>query len=264
MDNMTMRFVVVPLAVLLAFAATLRGQSWPSNAQVFRDVYGQEDAGGTSVRWDAAKESQPSPYDGRSFAETGQEMAVKVLLRGEVNGRLYVATSAVPKAPVEYNCHACMAALGAVVYRRANGTWKLEASSPVAIYAGGWGGPPVGIELRRCGERTYCFVVEDWFTAQGYSESKLKVFGPVGGSVRPLLSAPFESEAPGATKKVSASVRFEPVSAGRAAFFDLEVVGVRRDCSSGRCANSWEYRRYRYSGGEYDEVAISPQRAKAK
>jgi hypothetical protein len=175
-----MRFVVVPLAVLLAFAATLRGQSWPSNAQVFRDVYGQVDAGGASVRWDAAKESQPSPYDGRSFAETGQEMAVEVLLRGEVNGRLYVATSAVPKAPVEYNCHACMAALGAVVYRRANGTWKLEASSPVAIYAGGWGGPPVGIELRRCGERTYCFVVEDWFTAQGYSESKLKVFGPIG------------------------------------------------------------------------------------
>jgi hypothetical protein len=144
MNNMTMRFVVVPFGILFGTAVAASGQTWPSDAQVFRDVYGQVEADGTSVRWDASKESKPSPSQGHSFAENGQEMEVRILLRAEADGKLYVVTSAVPKVPEEEKCHACGAALGGAVYGRANGVWKLEAESAAAIYAGGWGGPPVG------------------------------------------------------------------------------------------------------------------------
>src|SRR5215469_7129824 len=227
--SVTMRSVAMPLARLLASACTACAQTWPSDVQVFRDVYGQVDASGASVRWDAAKESTPRPYDGRSFAENGQVMEVRILLRSEAGGKLYVATSAVPKESEQEKCHACVAALGGVVYERANGVWKVEAASPAAMYAGGWGEPPVGMELRRCGERTYCFAVEDGFTGQGYTDVSLKVYGAVGGSLRALLTVPVESDNPDGSTELSAGVRFVP-RAGRSPFFDAEVMATRRRC----------------------------------
>jgi len=261
-----MRFVAMPLAVLFATAGIACGQNWPSDAQVFRDVYGQVDAGGTSVRWDAAKESKPSPYEGHSFAATGQEMEVKVLLRAEAGGKLYIATSAAPRVPEQERCHACVAALGGAVYGRANGVWTVEALSATAIYAGGWGEPPVGLELRRCGERTYCFVVEDGFTGQGYTDVSLKVYGPVGKSLRELLTVPVESDDPNGSTELSAAVRFVP-HASRLPFFDVEVLGARKRCARGDCSSSHEQRLYRYRDGEYSEVSFPvqvPSKAKRK
>jgi len=242
------------------------GQSWPNDVQVLRDVYGQVDAGGTSVRWNAAKESKPSPYEGKPFAATGQEMEVKILLRSEVGGKLYVATSAVPKVPDQEKCHACTAALGGAVYGRADGVWKVEAASPAAIYAGGWGEPPAGMELRRCGERTYCFAVEDGFTGQGYTDVSLKVYGAVGGSLRALLTVPVESDNPDGSTELSAGVRFVP-RAGRSPFFDAEVMATRRRCVRGDCSSSHEHTLYRYREGGYSEVALPigvPAKAKKK
>lgn len=265
-DVMT-KCVVVPLVGMALFTAAASGETWPSDAQVIRDVYGQVEAPGV-VRWDASKEAKPSPYEGHSFAATGQEMAVEILLRGEVGGKLYVATSAVPKGgPVEYQCHACLAALGGAVYRRANGVWKLEASSPAAAFGGGWGGPPSGIEVRSCGPRTYCFVVENWFSGQGYSDSSLKIFGPVGSSVQSLLSVPVESDNDGAYdpkgvdgpdvwKRMAADIRFVADANGKSPFFDLEVIGVRRSCSKGRCKNSLRHELYRYRDGEYSAIEL--------
>ena len=264
--SVTTRFVAMPLAVLFVSASAACAQNWPSDAQVFRDVYGQVDASGTSVRWDAAKESTPRPYDGRSFAENGQEMEVKVLLRGEAGGKLYVATSAVPKVSEQEKCHACVAALGGAVYGRVNGAWKVEAASSAAIYAGGWGEPPVGMELRRCGERTYCFAVEDGFTGQGYTDVSLKVYGPVGRAVRKLLAVPVESDDPDGSTEFSASVRFVP-HASKLPFFDVEVMGVRKRCARGDCSSSYEHKLYRYSEGEYAEVPFPvqvPSKAKKK
>ena len=235
----------VGIAALILFAAGACAQNWPSDAQVFRDVYGQVDANG-SVRWDAAKESKPSPW------ATGQEMEVEILLRAEVGGKLYVATSAVPKVAERDKCHACRAALGGVVYERANGAWKLEATSEAATYAGGWGGPPAGMELRRCGERTYCFVVEDGFTAQGYTDVSLRVYGPVGSSVRELLTVPVESDEPGGARTMSASVRFVASNVSRTGFFDVEVLRVK--CAGGRCSSAAEQQLYRYRDGEYMEA----------
>lgn len=266
MNSIANRFVVASLAVLCGAAGTARGQSWPTDAEVFRDVYGHVDANGTSVRWDAAKESKQSPYDGKPFAETGQEMEVKILLRAEAGGRLYVATSAVPNVPEQAKCHACTAALGGAVYGRANGVWKREASSPVAIYAGGWGEPPVGMELRRCGERTYCFVVEDGFTGQGYTDVSLKVYGPVGNAMRGLLSVPIESDDPDGSTALSAAARFVP-HASQSPFFDVEVMAARRKCVRGECSNSNEHTLYRYRDGEYSEVPFPvqvPSKAKKK
>lgn len=257
-------------------AAVAYAQTWPSDAQVFRDVYGQVDADGATVRWDAAKESRPSPFVGHSFAATGQEMKVEILLRAEVEGKLYVATTAVPKGE-DYECHSCMAAVGGAVYTQAKGGWKPDATSPAAIYAGAWGKSPVGMELRWCGEQTYCFVVEDGFTGQGYTETSLKVFGPVGESVRSLLSVPVESDDEGAydpkgidgpstLKRMAAGVRFEPGD-NRSPFFDLEVMILNRNCSHGHCADKWKYARFRYRDGEYID-AVDPvargSRQKAK
>jgi hypothetical protein len=265
-DRVTMRFVAMPLAILFVSSGIAWGQTWPSDAQVFREVYGQVDVGGTSVRWDAAKERKPSPYEERSFAENGQEMEVKVLLRAEAGGKFYVATSAVPKVREQDKCHACVAALGGAVYDRANGAWKLEAASPAAIYGGGWGEPPVGLELRRCGERTYCFVVDDGFTGQGYTDVSLKVYGPVGESLRGLLTVPVESDNPDGSTEFSAAVRFVP-RASRLPFFDVEAMGVRKRCARGECSSSYEHRVYRYRDGEYSEVPLPvtvPPKAKKK
>ena len=261
-----MRFVAISLAVLFASAGAAWAQNWPSDAQVFRDVYGQVDAGGTSVRWDAAKESKPSPYEGHSFAENGQEMEVKILLRTEAGGKLYVATSAVPKVTEQEKCHACVAALGGAVYGRANGVWKVEAVSPTAIYAGGWGEAPVGMELRRCGEQTYCFAVEDGFTGQGYTDVSLKVYGQVGRAVRDLLAVPVESDNPDGSTEFSAAVRFVP-HASRLPFFDVEVMGVRKRCARGDCSSSYEHRLYRYRDSGYSEISfpvVVPPKAKKK
>jgi hypothetical protein len=181
---------------------------------------------------------------------------------------LYVATSAVPKgAPTEYRCHSCMAAVGGAVYSRTNGVWKLQASAPAAIYDGGWGDPPTGIELRICGPETYCFTVEDSFSGQGYSESTLKIFGPIGGSLQALLSVPFESDNAGAYdpkgvdgpdvwKRMSAGMRFLSDYNSKSPFFDLELIGVRRSCSKGHCTSSWKHQRYRYQKGRYAEINL--------
>ena len=266
-QKVTIRLATAACAAFFLYAVAARGQSWPSNADVFRDVYGRMDASGTSVRWDSSKESKPSPYVGHPFAETGQAMNVGILLRAEVDGRLYVATSAVPKGePTEYQCHSCVAAVGGAVYSRTNGTWKLQASAPAAIYGGGWGDPPTRIDLRSCGPETYCFAVEDSFSGQGYSESTLKVFGPVGGSLQALLSVPSESDNAGAYdprgvdgpdmwKRMSASMRFLSDYNSKSPFFDLELIGAQRSCSKGHCRSSWKHRRYRYREGRY--VAIN-------
>jgi hypothetical protein len=191
-------------------------------------------------------------------------MEVKILLRAEAGGKFYVATSAVPKVSEQYKCHACVAALGGAVYDRANGAWKLEAANPAAIYGGGWGEPPVGLELRRCGERTYCFVVEDGFTGQGYTDVSLKIYGPVGASLRGLLAVPAESDDPDGSTELSAAARFVP-HASHSPFFDVEVMTVRQRCARGDCSSSHEHTLYRYRDGEYSEVPFRVQvPAKAK
>ncbi|HEV2576278.1 MAG TPA: hypothetical protein VGU25_03610 [Acidobacteriaceae bacterium] len=163
-------------------------------------------------------------------------------------------------------CHACRAALGGAVYAPADGVWKLETAGAAAIYAGGWGGPPAGMELRGCGERTYCFVVEDGFTAQGNTDASLRVYGPVGSSVRGLLTIPVESDDPDGSTKLSAAVRFVP-RASRLPFFDAEVMTVRQKCANGHCSIMREETVYRYRDGEYAELqgsVIRPAKAKEK
>lgn len=264
-----MRSGAITLALLFVTTIAAAGQSWPTDGQVFRDVYGQFDASRKSIQWDSTKESEPSPFEGHSFARTGEEMNVEILLRTEVDGRLYVATSAVPKdEPDGYECHSCVAAVGAAVYVISNNGWKLEASSPAAIYGGGWGHPPSGLDMRLCGPKTYCFVVEDEFSGQGYSDSSLKVFGPVGNSVRSLLSLAVGSDDAGAYdargvdgpsvwKRMSASVRFLVNYSKPTQFFDVELIGVRRRCTRDRCVNTWRHLIYRYASGRYSPIKMA-------
>ncbi len=260
---MKIRLAFAACAISIGSAAAAYGQSWPDDADVFRDVYGQVDISGTGIRWDSSKESKPSPYVGHSFAETGQAMKVEILLRAEIDGKLYVATSAVPKdEPTEYKCHSCMAAVGGAVYSRTNGPWKLLAAAPAAIYSGAWGDPPAGIDVRNCGPETYCFVVEDSFSGQGYSDSTLKLFGQVGAALQPLLSVASESDNAGAFdskgvdgpdiwKRMSAAMRFLSDYNSKSPFFDLELIGVQQSCSKGHCRSSWKHQRYRYQEGRY-------------
>lgn len=83
--------------LLMSSACVAKGQTWPSAADIFRDVYGSYDSQKNSVPWDVSKEPKPSPFWGHSFANSGEEMAVRVIFRAEADGKLYVATSAVPK-----------------------------------------------------------------------------------------------------------------------------------------------------------------------
>lgn len=256
-----MWLAIAAYAISITSAAAACGQSWPSDADVFRDVYGR--MAGLDVRWDSSKESLPSPYVGHSFAETGQAMKVGILLRAEVDGKLYVATSAVPKdIPTEYNCHSCMAAVGGAVYTLIDGMWKLQSSAPAVIYSGGWGEPAAGIDVRLCGPETYCFTVSDSFSGQGYSDSTVKIFGAVGGSLRSLLSVSSESDNSGAydpkgldgpstLRSMSAGIRFLVDYNSKSPFFDLDLIRVQRTCSKGHCRSSWRQRRYRYQGGRY-------------
>lgn len=145
--------------------------------------------------WGAVMEEFYGPYDKRLKCWVGSSDSGKVCMRPHFlssipqNGTVthYVATAgyAIPKEGGRYDCHACPGKLGLVVLRPQNERLALVSRNSLAEDAGSWGAVPSEEAFRvvRLGQDNFGWLMEFYYTGQGYTEGGVAVFGPMGDRV---------------------------------------------------------------------------------
>jgi hypothetical protein len=145
--------------------------------------------------WGAVMQEFYGPYDKSLKCWVGSADSGKVCMRphllssvlqnGTVTHYVAMAGYAVPKEGGRQDCHACPGKLGLVVLRPQNTRLALVARNSLAEDTGSWGAVPPEEFFRvvRLGQENYGWLMEFYYTGQGYTEGGVTVFGPVGDKI---------------------------------------------------------------------------------
>ena len=90
-------------------------------------------------------------------------------------------------APPFSTCHACDVALGAAIFVRRDGLWRLEGLHPAITRAGSNGRAPEATALVQIGPDLLGVAMRPWYLAQGYTVEGFLLLGPVGDEWKELL-----------------------------------------------------------------------------
>jgi hypothetical protein len=145
--------------------------------------------------WGAVMEEFYGPYDKRLKCWVGSSDSGKLCMRphflssvpqdGAVAHYVAMAGYAIQPQGGRQDCHACPGKLGLVVLRPQNDRLALVSRNSLAEDAGSWGTVPSEEAFRvvRLGQGNYGWLMEFYYTGQGYTEGGVAVFGPIGDRI---------------------------------------------------------------------------------
>lgn len=145
--------------------------------------------------WGAVMEEFYGPYDKRLKCWVGSSDSGKLCMRphslssvpqdGAVTHYVAMAGYAIPPQGGRQDCHACPGKLGLVVLRPQNDRLALMSQNSLAEDAGSWGAVPSEEAFRvvRLGQGNHGWLMEFYYTGQGYTEGGVAVFGPIGDKI---------------------------------------------------------------------------------
>ena len=127
------------------------------------------------------------PKEKSSFPSAGEEqMTVRPLFQsfgGDAGARSFVLVTYAVPAGDSYDCHACAPTIGMAVYSRKGLKWTIDASNRAVTFAGGWGKPPMDIQLLQIGPNRRAVEVIDSGGGQGETTKVLDLLIPWNGTV---------------------------------------------------------------------------------
>tara|TARA_R110002020_G_scaffold150446_3_gene327182 strand:+ start:7179 stop:8069 length:891 start_codon:yes stop_codon:yes gene_type:complete len=148
--------------------------------------------------WSAVMEEFYGPYDKRAKCWIGAVGSEKLCMRPHL-----LSTVAVDGEPMHFvamagyapgpdggraECHACTGKLGLVILRETGERLALVARNDLATDAGSWGTVPPEEFFRvvELGKGNHGWLMEFFYTGQGYTEGGVGIFGAVGDRILDL------------------------------------------------------------------------------
>ncbi|WP_035526237.1 hypothetical protein [Hoeflea sp. BAL378] len=182
---------IVFVAVLLALELA------PARAQVLTSIPAAA-ADDPKAFWSAVMEEFYGGYDKRAKCWIGAVGGETLCMRPHL-----VSTVSVEGAPTHFvamagyapgadggraDCHACTGKLGLVILREAGERLALVARNDLATDAGSWGTVPPEEAFRvvEFGKGNHGWLMEFFYTGQGYTEGGVGIFGAVGDRILDL------------------------------------------------------------------------------
>ena len=238
---------------LLYSTAPLLGQGPFSIDDGLRQLYHDYDPTKKTAHWMCTEEQHGEASDRIcQYLMTGNlkddaTVSVSVLLTAQVPEgdvtRIYLATSAKPaRFPGEFDCHACIPAIGAAVYAWQGERWALEGANVAADYAGGWG-ESARVDLVTIGPKKHGLLLSSTDMGQGYVAAFKQLLAPLGKSFEEIWSLEDDDDDSGTIDpddkttskpvcRASAALRFladdETVNGadanGKSNYYDIEVI----------------------------------------
>ena len=147
------------------------------------------------VFWGAVMEEFYGPYSKRLKCWVAQSASGDLCMRPHLlssvpqNGAVmhYVAMAGYAIEPQggRADCHACGGKLGLAVFRPQDDRLALVSQNSLAEDAGSWGAVPSEEAFRvvRLGQGNHGWLMEFYYTGQGYTEGGVAVFGPIGDKI---------------------------------------------------------------------------------
>lgn len=145
--------------------------------------------------WGAVMEEFYGPYSKRLKCWVAKNASENLCMRphllssvpqdGTVTHYVVMAGYAIDPQGGRADCHACGGKLGLVVLRPQDDRLALVARNSLAEDAGSWGEVPSEEAFRvvRLGRDAYGWLMEFYYTGQGYTEGGVSVSGPIGDKV---------------------------------------------------------------------------------
>lgn len=145
--------------------------------------------------WRATMEEFYGRYDKRRKCWIGQRSGETLCMRPHLlsvvrekdEDTIYVAMSGYAVTPEggHADCHACGGKLGLVKLRPGGDRLALIARNDLSTNAGAWGRTPPeeAFRLVRLGPDNYGWLMEFYYTGQGYTEGGVGVFGAIGDRI---------------------------------------------------------------------------------
>jgi hypothetical protein len=179
---------------------------------------------------------------------------------------VFLLTQAAPQQG-RFDCHACAPLIGAFAFAKANGSWKVVASSRAAAVFGAWGNPAEP-RLVVIGPHRRGVSLETSDMHQGFTDSALIVLLPWKGTFGNALLASTGSgdsgscgpqSEPGALAACFSNRRTLRLVPGRNSdYFDLRLVLSGTDISSGKLRVTRKVsgvETFRFQDGKYVSVS---------
>lgn len=241
-------------ALILLFSALiaigdLQAQSTLSRNEALKQLYRGYDPDKETAQWVCTKEQErKNAHAGWLCSKEHATVSISVLLEAEVQegdaDRFYLVASAKPvkEAFGEYECHACLPAIGVAMFTKQAQRWTLESVNSAAGFYGGWGNPP-GVDLVEVGPKKHGIVLSVADMGQGFAASTKSLLTPVGKTIVESWSIQDENDNLGSIDpddkenkevpyRASAAFKFFPgdeVTGGLGEYYDIEVISRGED-----------------------------------
>ncbi|MDP2120956.1 MAG: hypothetical protein U1A06_15730 [Hoeflea sp.] len=166
----------------------------PARAQVLTSIPSAA-AGDAKAFWSAVMEEFYGPYDKRAKCWTGAVDGERLCMRPHLLSTVaidgesvhFVAMAGYAPGPdgSRADCHACGGKLGLAILKETGDRLALVARNDLAADAGSWGQVPPEEFFRvvELGKGNHGWLMEFFYTGQGYTEGGVGVFGAVGDKI---------------------------------------------------------------------------------
>jgi hypothetical protein len=227
----------------------LQAQSTFLHSEALKQLYRGYDPDKQTAQWMCTKEQErKGAHAGWPCSKEYATVSVSVLLEAEVQEgdakRFYLVTSAKPlkDALGEFECHACLPAVGVATFTKQDQAWILESANAAVGFYGGWGHPP-DIYLVEVGPRKHGIILSTADLAQGFAWSSKSLLVPFGRTIVEAWKIQDENDNIGSIDpddkenkevpyRASATFKFlvvDRVTEGTGEYYDLEVISRGKD-----------------------------------
>lgn len=270
------------LTLLVTTNASLAQTPLPVD-DALKQMYSEYDPTKQQAHWvcsDDQKSADSAKREGWPCSE-GEIVAVSVLSISQIEEgnvwKTYVVTSAVPaQEPHEFECHACVPAVGVEVLAWKAGHWELEGANAAVGFYGEWGIPATS-ELVAIGPEKHGVILSSDWSGQGYHNSTKFLVAGVEKGVTEVWRLNDETDDSGAfdpkgkngpSRQYYAEAAFKFVYDGKDDIYEIIVMSRGRDSKG---SANWTAV-YRFRDGKYQllkktrfsELPHSTARTKAK
>lgn len=168
-------------------------------------------------------------YEGVSQSDTEKQMTVRAVLSTfSVEAGVPIFILVTSANPPNYDCHACAPTIGMAVFSQKGPKWEIAAFNRAVTYAGGWGQPPVDIQLVQIGRSRHAVQVKNVSGGQGEATAILELLIPWNGTItrglRRVVSDAYACGDGGGGLPCYANERtVKFIASGKAEYYDLQV-----------------------------------------
>lgn len=260
---------VIPLVLIAILACPsvptmVRGEIAPQSelrvppefdlANAMKSIYGNFD--------EAAKTSVfivPEDFPHHFFEQGDRAVASAFFIaKGRDSGaeKMFLVIDAVLPMPTYFKCHACAPLIGAAVFVKSGGAWRIESSSTAILVDGNSGYPP-DARLIEIGPQRMGIELKDTYVGQGSTTTFIAMLIPWHGEIRDAIEVIIGDDDLGECRKgVDCYKTRRQVRLVRGANPDYDDVvvttsGTERDEKRGAVVRVRGVETWRFSEGKY-------------